>query len=117
AKLIFVDNAFTSLPGYEDGDYFGVDMGESTRFEFGASINGYAKFDIMKNVTVENILNLYSNYLEDPQNIDIDYTLNLIMAVNKFITANATFQAIYDDNAVQAFQIREALGIGVTYGF
>ncbi|MAP53994.1 DUF3078 domain-containing protein [Altibacter sp.] len=117
AKLIFVDNAFTSVPGYVDGDYFGVDMGESTRFEFGASVNGYAKFDLMKNVTLENILNLYSNYLEDPQNIDIDYTLNLIMAVNKFITANATFQAIYDDNAVQAFQIREALGIGITYGF
>jgi hypothetical protein len=117
ARLIFVDDTFTTTPGYVDGDYFGVDMGESTRFEFGASISGYAKFTPMENVSIENILNLYSNYLEDPQNVDIDYTLNVVMSVNKWITANATFQAIYDDNAVKGFQIREALGIGVTYGF
>ena len=71
----------------------------------------------MANVSVENILNLYSNYLEDPQNVDIDYTLNLVMKVNKYISSNVTFQAIYDDNAVQGFQIREALGVGLTYGF
>ncbi|MFC7356332.1 DUF3078 domain-containing protein [Jejudonia soesokkakensis] len=117
ARFIIVDNAFTSVPGYVDGDYFGLDQGESVRFEVGASVNAYAKFELMKNVSVENILNLYANYLEDPQNVDIDYTLNLLMSVNKYITANFTLQAIYDDNAVKGFQIREALGVGVTYGF
>lgn len=125
ARFIFVSSQFTDVgPVQADidafnamGGYFGVDANETTRFEFGASLNGYAKFDLMENITMENILALYSNYLEDPQNVDIDYTLNLIMAVNKWITANATFQAIYDDNAVGAFQIREALGIGVTFGF
>jgi hypothetical protein len=117
ARFILVDNAFTSIPGYVDGDYFGLDQGESIRFEVGASVNAYAKFEAMKNVTVENILNLYSNYIEDPQNVDLDYTLNILMSVNKFITANFTLQAIYDDNAVKGFQIREALGVGVTYGF
>ncbi|QNJ97348.1 DUF3078 domain-containing protein [Constantimarinum furrinae] len=117
ARLIFVDDVFTTTVGYMDGDYFGVDAGESTRFEFGAAISGYAKFNAMENISIENVLNLYSNYLEDPQNIDIDYTLNVVMTVNKWISANATFQAIYDDNAVQGFQIREALGIGVTYAF
>jgi hypothetical protein len=71
----------------------------------------------MANISAENILNLYSNYLEDPQNVDIDYTFNLVMKVNKYISTNVTFQAIYDDNAVQGFQIREALGVGLTYGF
>jgi hypothetical protein len=125
AKLIIVSSDFTDVgPNQEeidifndDGGYFGVEANETTRFEFGASVSAYAKTEIMKNVTMENVLNLYSNYLEDPQNVDIDYTLNLIMSVNKYITANATLQAIYDDNAVQGFQIREALGIGVTYGF
>jgi hypothetical protein len=37
------------------------------------------------------------------------------MRVNNLITTNVAFQAIYDDNAVQGFQIRQALGIGVTY--
>ncbi len=125
AKFILVDKDFTavdeSVPGavdaYNENKYFGVDANESSRFEFGASLSGYAKFDVMANISVENILNLYSNYLEDPQNVDIDYTLNLVMKVNKYITTNVTFQAIYDDNAVQGFQIREALGVGLTYGF
>jgi hypothetical protein len=72
---------------------------------------------LLKNVVMENVLNLYSNYLEDLQNVDIDYTMNLVMSVNKWITANVAFQAIYDDNAVKGFQIREALGVGLTYGF
>lgn len=116
-KLVFVDKDFTTIEGYEDGDYFGVDEGKSTRFEFGASLSAYAKFTIMENVTSENILNLYSNYLEDPQNVDIDYTMNVVMKINKYLSTNFTFQAIYDDNAVTAFQIREVLGLGISYKF
>lgn len=117
ARFIFVDDKFTTIPGYVDGDYYGVDQGETTRFEFGASVNAYAKFTIMENVSMENILGLYSNYLEDPQNVDLDYTMNLAMKINSYLSANVIFQAIYDDNAVRAFQIREVLGIGLTYGF
>lgn len=114
-RLIFVDDAFTTTPGYTDGDYFGVDQGKSTRFEFGASVNVYAKFTIAENVTFENILNLYANYLEDPQNVDLDYTGNINMKVNDYLSASFIFQAIYDDNAVKGFQIREVLGVGLTY--
>lgn len=125
AKLVFVDKDYTkvdeSIPGaldaYNVHKYFGVDANKSTKFEFGASISGYAKFNIMENITAENILNLYANYLEDPQNVDVDYTFNLIMKVNKYISTNFTFQAIYDNDAARGFQIREALGVGVTYGF
>ncbi|MGO3260928.1 MAG: DUF3078 domain-containing protein [Mesonia sp.] len=115
ARLIFVDDAFTSTPGYTDGDYYGVDQGESTRFEFGASISAYAKFKLVENVTFENILSLYANYLEDPQNVDIDYTGNINMKINDFLSASFILQAIYDDNAVKGFQVREVLGVGLTY--
>jgi len=125
ARLIFVSSQFTDIgmdqaviDAFNDaGGYFGVDANETTRFEFGAAVGAYAKLNLMENISMENVLNLYSNYLEDPQNVDIDYTMNLVMAVNKWITANVVFQAIYDDNAVEGFQIREGLGIGVTYGF
>jgi hypothetical protein len=125
ARLILVSSEFTDVMGgqvaedtFNDaGGYFGVDANKTTRFEFGASVSGYAKFNLMTNISMENVLNLYSNYIEDPQNVDIDYTMNLVLSVNKWITANVAFQAIYDDNAVQGFQIREGLGIGVTYGF
>ena len=117
ARFIFVDPSFTSGADYVDGKYFGVDAGKSSRFELGASVNAFAKFTLMENVTLSNTLNLYSNYLEDPQNVDIDYTGNVVMKVNDFISTNFIFQAIYDDNAVGAFQIREVLGAGLTYTF
>ncbi len=117
ARLIFVDDKFTSVPGYVDGDYFGVDAGKTTRFEFGASVGVYAKMFLLENVTAEHTLNLYSNYLDKPGNVDIDYLLNVEMSINKYLSANVIFQAIYDDNTVGAFQIREVFGLGVNHKF
>ncbi|AZJ34769.1 DUF3078 domain-containing protein [Tenacibaculum singaporense] len=112
SKLIYVHKHLTDL-----GPAFGVEQNETTRYELGAAINAYYKLDVMKNVSVENILNLYSNYLEDFQNVDIDYTVNVVMKVNKYLSANLSMQAIYDDNAFRGFQTREVFGLGVNYGF
>ena len=112
SKLIVVHPHFT-----EFGPSFGVEKGDSSRYEFGAAINGYYKFDLMENVSVENILNLYSNYLEDPQNVDVDYTLNVVLKVNKYLSTNFAFQTIYDDNSFRGFQTRQVIGVGVNYGF
>ncbi|WP_163409185.1 DUF3078 domain-containing protein [Flavobacterium ajazii] len=117
SKFTFVDNAYTSGIGYVDGDYFGVDQGKSMRYELGFYASVYYKLAIMTNVTAENTLNLYSNYLEDPQNVDMDYSLNIIMKVNKYLSANFSFQAIYDDNAFEGFQTRQVFGLGVNFGF
>ncbi|QYA25055.1 DUF3078 domain-containing protein [Gramella sp. MT6] len=117
ARFIFVDKDFTTEPGYVDGDYFGVDEGKSMRFELGASLSGYSKYEIMENVAMEHTLSLYSNYLDKPGNIDIDYLLNVEMGINDYLSANLVFQAIYDDNAVGAFQIREVFGLGINFGF
>ncbi|PXY45055.1 DUF3078 domain-containing protein [Flavobacterium hydrophilum] len=117
SKFTFVDNTYTSGIGYVDGDYFGVDQGKSMRYELGFYASVYYKLAIMTNVTAENTLNLYSNYLEDPQNVDMDYSLNIIMKVNKYLSANFSFQAIYDDNAFQGFQTRQVFGLGVNFGF
>jgi hypothetical protein len=112
SRLIYVHDHFT-----EFGSAFGVEQGKSSRFEFGAAINGYYKLNLMENISMENILNLYSNYLDKPQNVDIDYQMNLVMKINKYISTNVAFQALYDDNARGAFQIREVFGLGVNYGF
>ena len=113
SKLVIVDKDLT-LPMEA---YFGVEEGKSTRFEFGAAIGAYYKVSLMENVSMENILNLYSNYLEDPQNIDIDYTMNLVMSINKYLSANLAFQTVYDDNAFQGLQTRQVFGLGINYGF
>jgi hypothetical protein len=112
SKIIMVHKHFT-----ETGSAFGVLQGDASRYEFGAAINGYYKFNLMENVTAENILNLYTNYLEDAQNVDLDYTLNIVMKVNKYLSTNFAFQTIYDDNAFPGFQTRQVIGIGVNYGF
>jgi len=113
SRLIIVDKDLTE----PDKAYFGVEEGKSTRYELGASVGAYYKLDLMKNISMENILNLYSNYLEDPQNVDLDYTMNLVMNVNDFISANLSYQTIYDDNAFQGLQTRQVFGIGVNYNF
>jgi hypothetical protein len=112
SRLIYVDKQFT-----EFGPSFGVEKGDTTRFEFGAALNAYYKLNLMSNVSMENILNLYSNYLDKPQNVDVDYQMNLVMKVNKYISANLAFQAIYDENAIWKVQVREVFGLGVNYGF
>ncbi len=116
SRLIFVHNEFTD--GLPDGvTYFGVKGNETSRFEFGAALNVYYKITLLENVTMENILNLYSNYLDNPQNVDVDYQMNLVMKINKYLSANIAFQAIYDDNAIKAVQVRQVFGLGVNYGF
>jgi hypothetical protein len=112
AKLILVHEHFTDL-----GPSFGVLQGDSSRFEFGASISANYKFSVMANVTIENRLNLYSNYLDNPQNVDIDYQMNLVMKINKYLSANVALRTIYDDNSIQGVQVSEVFGIGVNYGF
>jgi hypothetical protein len=108
---------------------FGVDPGKNTRFEFGASLDAYYKVNLVENISLENILKLYSNYLDKPQNVYTDYTANLFMKVNKFVTVNAGVQMIYDDKTKilkkvngldeehKALQVKQIFGAGLTYKF
>lgn len=113
SKFTFVDSDFT-LP---EEAYFGVEEGKSMRYELGFNTSVYYKLDVIANVTFENILNMYSNYLEDPQNVDIDYQLNIVLRVNRFLTTNLSFQTIYDDNAYRGLQVRQVFGVAANYGF
>ena len=96
---------------------FGVDPGENMRTELGFYVGAYHKTDLMKNISLENIVTLYSNYLDKPQNIDISHQLNLVMQVNKYISANLGLHTIYDDNMRQETQFKEVFGVGFNYTF
>lgn len=104
------DNVF-----YESSELyetFGVDPGDSMLYELGLNIRAGYTFVLAKNVTIENLIMLYSNYLENPQNIDIDYTLDIEMKINDWLSTDFTVQTIYDDNSFEGFQIREVFGLG-----
>lgn len=113
SKITFVDKNMT-LPNKA---YFGVNQGETARYELGFYASGYYKLVIMANVSIENILSLYSNYLENPQNVDLDYQVNIVMKINRYLTTNIALQTIYDDNAFSGFQTRQVFGVAVNYGF
>lgn len=111
-KLILVNKRFTENLN-ENQTYFGVKKGGNSRFELGASIRSYYKSEIFENVTMENRLSLYSDYLDRPQNIDFDCTFNFIMKVNQYVSTNLIFQFVYDDNEIRRVQVREVLGVGL----
>ena len=116
ARYIRVNPIFTE--SLLDGEnYFGVDKGKVGRFEAGGIISAYFKKEIMKNIIVENKLNLFQNYLEDPLNIDVDYTFSLEMSINRFFSTNLLLQLLYDDNALPEIQLKEVFGVSFNINF
>ncbi|MBP6584709.1 MAG: DUF3078 domain-containing protein [Flavobacterium sp.] len=104
--------------------------GRKSRTELGMLFNNYWKTEIYKNMTLENRLSLYSDYLNNFGNIDVDWQLQVDMIVNEYVKANIGIHMIYDDdikakeevNGEQItvgpkLQLKQALGIGVVYVF
>ena len=112
-RLIMVNRFFTDNL-QNNKQYFGVRKGETSRFELGASIRSFFKFELLENVFVSNRISLYSDYLDNPANIDLDYTINTEMKINKHLTTNLIIQLIYDHNSVKRLQVREVMGIGLS---
>ena len=112
AKLILVNRFFTRDLS-ESQTYFGIKKNGNSRFELGASFRSFFKKEIYKNIVLQNSLSLYSDYLDNPQNVDFDYTLNIAMQVNKFLSTNIIVQFVYDDNEIKRLQIREVFGLGL----
>lgn len=128
--------AFGVEPAVHDtvgGAYVVVTKGKMIRSEFGGYIKVTFKKDIMKNVNLGTKLELFSNYLKDPQNIDLNWEVLVSMKVNKLITASLSTQMIYDHdipvpverniNGVKVkgtgprLQFKEILAVGISYKF
>jgi len=112
AKLILVNRIFTRDLN-EGQTYFGIKKNGNSRFELGASFRSFFKKEIYENIILQNSLSLYSDYLNNPQNVDFDYTVNIAMQVNKFLSTNIIVQFVYDDNEIKRLQIREVFGLGL----
>lgn len=111
-RLTLVSRKFT-MDLLEGKEYFGVRKGDNHRFELGASINAFYTFSPVENITLEQRLGLYSDYLDKAENVDIDYQIAAELQVNEYVSTNLILQLVYDDNAVQRLQIREVFGVGV----
>ena len=112
SRLILVSKKFTDGLS-ENESYFGVSPNKSSRYELGANLTFHSEGSLLENVNYKQDLKLFSNYLEDPSNIDLDYLAQIEINVNPLLSTQLIFQLIYDDNAVSRLQVREVFGVGV----
>jgi hypothetical protein len=127
AKTTFVMNDELSAQGA-----FGVEPGKSIRSEFGAYANiSFKKEEIVKNVNLVSRLDLFSNYLHNPQNIDVSWEILAVLKVNNWLAATITTSLLYDDDVLikvgegpegepvlgKRTQFKEVIGVGLTLKF
>lgn len=84
--------------------------GQMVRSEFGGYIKFTYKKDIFKNVNFATKLELFSNYLNNPQNIDVNWENIIGLKVNKFISASITTNMIYDHDIPVPVERKDASG-------
>jgi hypothetical protein len=91
--------------------------GQSLRSELGANLNVQYRLKIYKDISYTNSLNLFTNYLYHPERVDIAYSGIFNLKFNKFITTLVTLDLLYDHDQVQKLQIKQTLGLGISYNF
>jgi len=129
-KITFVNNKQLS-----DAGAFGVTPGKKSLSEFGGYLRAiYTKNDFknefLKNVTFTTKIDLFSNYIKNPQNVVVNWETLLAFKVNKFLSANINTQLVYDDKIKvpvvrngeatsigSLVQFKEILGVGFSYNF
>ncbi len=62
-------------------------------------------------ISLEQGINLYSDYLYKADNIDVDYTLSVFMKINDYLSTTLIIQALYDDNTIKKVELREVFGL------
>ncbi len=112
---------------------YGVRPGNNTRWEFGAQFNGMYRKEVMKNVTLQNrimLFSAYDQYRTQPgfwrtlSTIDVFWESLSILKVNRYIDTSITTQLIWDRDINitrddgrppgPAVQFKGVLNIGLT---
>lgn len=114
---------------YDENDVL-IREGKKSRTELGFLVTSHFKREVFKNITFENRLSLYSDYLNHFGNIDVDWQAQLDLVVNKYVKANIGIHIIYDDdikakeeiNGQQVtvgpkIQLKQMIGVGLVYNF
>ncbi len=122
-KFTFVLDDFLASTGS-----FGVDPGNRFRAELGAYLKmTYIKKTLVKNVDFQTRLDLFSNYLKSPQNIDVNWDVKFDMKINEWLSANLGTTLKYDDDVKfkdsaglehgARIQFKQFLGVGLSVQF
>jgi len=100
---------------------------KNIRYQFGAYAKAQFQRNIMKNVAFGTMVEVFSDYINHPENLYVNWTTLLSMKVNKFISATFSTQLIYDpavkikqaDGTLVGprVQFKQVLGVGFSYKF
>ena len=127
AKMTFVADDVLANAGA-----FGVDSGKHMRTEIGGYLKASYKTNLMEGIDWQTKLDLFSNYAENPEYVDVSWENLISFKVNKYISASITTHLLYDhdveigkdtddDGVADEFkpriQFKEVLGIGLAYSF
>ncbi len=102
---------------------YGNKADEQVRKELGAQLKTEFKKEF-KNFKVGTVLTLFSNFLHNPENIQVFWDLNLGVTINKYIAVTLRTNLIYDDNIKIAdsagnlaprAQFKEVFSLNFTY--
>jgi hypothetical protein len=131
SKMTFVNDqllsnagAFGVTPAVYDGLGNVLTAGKRFRGEFGAYIKVKYNRALMKNVDLKSKLELFSNYAQNPQNIDVNAEALFNFKINSWLAASIQWTLIYDDdidirdangNVGPRTQFKSVMGIGITY--
>lgn len=115
SRWVIVTNQYLA-----DQKAYGVDSGRHVLNEFGAFATINYNTTILKNVDYRGRVDLFSNYLNQPQNINFFMTNQFNFKINKYLTASYSLDMIYDDNVKifgpngdsPALQVKSMIGLG-----
>lgn len=122
--------AFGVVKAIYDLDGNLISEGEKSKTELGFLITSYYKKEVWKNINLENRLSLYSDYINNFGNIDVDWQIQLDLIVNQYVRANIGAHLLYDDDIKAKkekageqviigpkIQLKQVLGVGLVYTF
>ena len=117
-----IRDRFNGQPETALATLYGVDPAKENRGEFGAFVTATIKKDIFKNTSYFSKLDLYSNYLKGPQNVDVFWTNQFKVKLTKWLNVNYQLDMLYDDDVKNpknpgsaiGLQLLSTFGIGVS---
>lgn len=91
-------NTFVLDTANIDQTVHGIDNDKIANQEMGGQLLIKNELNLFDDLNIKNSLRLFSNYLDKPQNIDVDWEINLEKQLSLFFTVLLNIHMIYDDD-------------------